>query len=1125
MKPKYRRITKFLPAIISISMAASAQAALFFVDTAGNGTPAAVNNGTTTIVANGGAGPQDPTPTVTIDGTINMTGDAGQAGVIVVSGPNPYTINIAAGGIIAANFPGDDGIYVVAAVPAGTTINNSGLVTGVEDGIDFDGDGGTVNNLAGGVITGSQVGIVADDNLTVVNNSSITGTNSDGINADDNANITNNLGGSITGNGSDGIDIDDDGTVTNFGSITGVDDGIDIGDDGFVLNNTNFDGSGNAISGGIITGNVNGILGGNDLTVTNQNLATITGLGGDGINATNFATITNFTGGNITGSDDGIFVQDDLTLINQTGATIEGLGDAGVQADDAADITNNGTIRGADSGIFADDGLLVTNNLNGTITGTTGDGIQADDNADITNNGIISGADDGVFVDDNSSVTNNVFGVITGGNAGGNIGVRVGDNSTVINAGSIAGNVGIDAGTGTPFTLTNSGKIEGTGGVAIDGGTGVDTLNLNFGSQVIGNVELDLGVDTITFNGGLTEAGVNIFGDTASGSSSNSILGDVTGVQLINKTGTGSTAFIGVPGNGGFLVNADVITITDGGLYINANIDGALVGQTTINASGAALGGTGTWDANVFVTAGGFSSGAIPINLDLTPTNAVGGVTITGDVVHTAGSFIRFDVNPQGGGSDLITQTGVLNTYDLGGGTNFRISATDNNRVISDGVYTIVDSANGILGAVGTTSVQFNTNVNNTDTGFQGTEIFNGSSVTTTVLTNFFTGVAINGSNVELTVEHNYEGLGLDSNQASLGAALDASTNSGNFLIQDFIAALDYSDLATVQAILADFSTLDSFASASAIVSSNYQTNRVVQDHLAMTRAQTGTTSRTYVGSYAEPAPAPAPAMGNSFNVWGSVSYDWRDSSGFANDIDGEEASFLAGIDYRIAPNFLLGILLEGANADYDFSGGNSDVDTFRAAIYGTYGEATGFYADFLLGYGDHSFDSTRTGFLGGFDTDTDAESIQAMLTVGYTMESGCVKHGPFAGAEYTKVDVDGYNQGGILPILVDDYDVESTRLLIGYRAEAEYGRFTPYASVAYAHELDDNDINANGTLPGGATFGVSGGQLESAFLISIGTGYSFTESLSANAGYHGEISTDDGIDSHGATVGLNYAF
>lgn len=121
---------------------------------------------------------------------------------------------------------------------------------------------------------------------------------------------------------------------------------------------------------------------------------------------------------------------------------------------------------------------------------------------------------------------------------------------------------------------------------------------------------------------------------------------------------------------------------------------------------------------------------------------------------------------------------------------------------------------------------------------------------------------------------------------------------------------------------------------------------------------------------------------------------------------------------------------------------------------------------------------------------------------------------------------MDSFTQGGLFPIAVDGYDVDSFRLIGGYRVEADMGRFTPYASVAYAHEFEDDNLDTTATLPGGAGFGVSGSGLESAILISLGANVGLTESLTLTGGYHGEISVGgDGTDSHGASLDLNYAF
>lgn len=1143
MKPKYRRIAKFLPAIISLSMAATTYAAVIAVGPNGSEVVNGSANGPNSIDADGGDG-SNLTPTVIFQSGVDLTGDGVPPGTLSISGPNPYLIDIASGASLTATTSGD-GINILAGTSTGTVINNSGIVGSTfGDGIDFEGDGGVVNNLAGGMITGgngaTDHGIEAGDDLTVVNdgiiNTAVGG--DDGINAGNDAIITNNVGASISGDTDDGVDIDLRGIVNNNGTISGGDDGVFIGSGdvvnrSVVNNNTNFDPMFpfGPISGGSITGGDTGILGGDFLTVNNRNLATITGNGDDGINANDFAIINNFSGGTITGALSGIQVDDDLILVNEFGATIEGLATNGVWAPggDRADITNDGLIRGGNYGILVDDDLILDNGFFGTITGTNEDGVQADDRADITNNGIITGLDDGIFVDDDATIVNNADGVITGTN---DIGVRVGDNSTVTNFGIIRGVIGVDAVSGTPFTLTNSGIIESTvlGGVAIDGGSGpggADTLNLNFGSQVIGDVELADGFDVINFDGGLGSPF-----DAASGPFSNSILGDVSGVQEINKTGMG-VAFIGVPGNGGFTVLADVITITGGGLYINADIDSAIVPQTTINAGGTALGGTGTWDADIFVTAGGFSAGAIPINLDLDPTNAVGDLAVTGNVTHSPGTFIRHDVTPNGA-DDLITHTG--GTYDLGADTGIRVSATNNDTVIRNGVYTVVDSDIPIAGSLPSMAVQFNDNVNTNDSGLVGSRTWNtGVADTDAVLNSFmYSNFDDGGTNLVFIVDHDFEGLpGLSSNASSLGAALDDSIDNPNAQIQDFIAALDYSDLETVQETMESVIPDNVLGAATGLVGSNYRLHRIVEDHLAMTRSGGTTIIETPATTDAKGGMIPAQVTssgGGMGNVWGTFSYDWRDSDFGTTDIEGEDASFTVGIDYRVAPNLLLGILFDGTQSDYDYSGGSTDTDSYRFAAYGTYGESTGLYADFLVGYGDHDLDNSRSlgGILAGtsYDTSTDAESLQALLNVGYAMQSGCVKHGPFVGLEYTNIDVDSFAPSGLGGFgSVDGFEVDSLRLLVGYRAEATYGSFTPFGQVAYAHEFEDGPVSATATIPGGATFKFNGGGVESAVLVTLGTGYSITENLSATIAYHSEFSTGDGIDSQGGSIGLNYGF
>lgn len=161
---------------------------------------------------------------------------------------------------------------------------------------------------------------------------------------------------------------------------------------------------------------------------------------------------------------------------------------------------------------------------------------------------------------------------------------------------------------------------------------------------------------------------------------------------------------------------------------------------------------------------------------------------------------------------------------------------------------------------------------------------------------------------------------------------------------------------------------------------------------------------------------------------------------------------------------------------------------------------------------------------MGNIDSDTSATSLQALWTVGYAMGDQKLKHGPFAGLEYQNVDVDGYTQTGSLPVAVSGYEVDSLRALIGYRVNANLGTFRPYASLAYAHEFEDGTTSNTATLAGTA-FTTHGAELGSALLITAGTGIDLTRGFTLDVGYRGEIATDDGMSSHGGSLGVNYSF
>jgi len=268
----------------------------------------------------------------------------------------------------------------------GATINNRGQIisnnyqnnTGA-DGIDFGTvTSGTVNNYAGGVISGGRHGINlslsvgngASDNqtssaITVYNEAGgqIIGRNGSGIGSDAGVNVINY--GVISGRADsnpgvpdgdgDGIDADYTAIITNYGTIEGT-GAKGVGSDGKTNTSQAVAMGGGSVdnkAGGIIRGKDDGILADNSsegpafspVTITNAGLIEGTKRYGIYLNSTLDNTVTN--SGMITGGVAAIlFGSGNDTLNIRTGSVINGLVDGGAGYDTVS-LSGNGIFAGA----------------------------------------------------------------------------------------------------------------------------------------------------------------------------------------------------------------------------------------------------------------------------------------------------------------------------------------------------------------------------------------------------------------------------------------------------------------------------------------------------------------------------------------------------------------------------------------------------------------------------------------------------------------------------------------------------------------------------------------------------------------------------------------------------------
>lgn len=1042
----------------------------------------------------------------------------------------------------------DNGIDVIT---DNYTVENSGEINVGGIGVNSRTGDTVIKNLASGKIFGGNVAIllslpemeldtrreaaVVAPFYQITNSGAIHGFQG-GISADDGISLSleNKSGGFISGNAGPGIIASGNLSLINAGGITG----------GFSLNESPLDIQGSAFGSGS-----DGISAGDDANI--ENSGSIEGLGGNGISSGN-----------------GLYLDNNGFI---SGIAFSG---GGIMESDAR--VPEGFSPGNFSGILTGADANITNQSDGVIEGGT-NGILL-----IPNTGFLKRSDDEEPMMDGvpfiSSITN--MGTITGLGSEG-YGIRSMDFSIgreimpTFNA---------------PETVNNYGIIAGRS-AAIDLGTGADIINLFQGSTIEGDIRGGGGT-LLNFIGGstsLTSPDNVVYGDVEGIAT---ITKSGTGYAFIGKPGdfyNVEADTINVTG-GGLIINGDVDSNTGGKTIINLSGEGQLDGSGNWNAdlivgSGGISAGRTTNVLDEGQEMELFKKDSAP---DSPQTNySIGSLTIKGAVSHTLGSmavrssnvslpapdpdpisYIRVDIKPQaemseGVSHDIIYLTGDDSIYDLTNAT-ILLAPTAPGLTLTDGDYTIIDGVNPLIGfspdiPVGLLLRNFDSTT--TKSGKFVSSLGSGTITYDSVLTNYFTTLRTEDpaitdleplgkriapvislpvdtsefdSNLVVTIVHSYENLpGLTENQSALGAAIDGLADSPDPLIQEFIANLDISNLATVQDTLTLLDPSSSFGLVSSQVNTNYRLHRITENHLAGIRGSSTQTSSVAPSSkdakgsiVAGPSSTLTSGRGNA---WGSFSYDDQDYDGSlgGSDYDGDTGSFTAGVDWLVAPDLVVGVVFDGSKSDYNGEGYDSEVDSFRGAVYGTWGNAMGFYSDALIGFGTADFESHlgSSGILtGNVSNDTSADSFQALWTAGYAMGTQHLKHGPFAGFEYQTLSVDGYSQGGPLDIKVDDYDVDSLRALIGYRVDADLGKFSPYASVAYAHEFEDGENTTTATV-GGAPFEVAGAEQGSAILLSVGTSVALTKSLSLDVSYRGEIALDDGISSNGVSLGLNYNF
>ena len=211
------------------------------------------------------------------------------------------------------------------------------------------------------------------------------------------------------------------------------------------------------------------------------------------------------------------------------------------------------------------------------------------------------------------------------------------------------------------------------------------------------------------------------------------------------------------------------------------------------------------------------------------------------------------------------------------------------------------------------------------------------------------------------------------------------------------------------------------------------------------------------------------------------------------------------GVDYRVCPNFAIGLTGGYAHTNADLAdNGRLDVDGGTIGVYAT-GFSGGFYVDAAATEGFNGYSTHRTALLGTASGDTDGRDFTALAVAGYDWRRGGLTIGPLASFQYIYVGFDGLTErGSLVPLIYPDQNAESSRTGVGAKASYDlhlgHMLVRPEIRASWQHEFGNRDYSivsgfANGA---GSNFTVNGPAIgRDSLLIGAGAAVLFNDRVS----------------------------
>jgi uncharacterized protein with beta-barrel porin domain len=852
-------------------------------------------------------------------------------------------------------------------------------------------------------------------------------------------------------------------------------------------------------SSGMISGSVFGINAADAANVTNFGI--ISG-GVFGITATNAANIINY--GTISG---GISISASVSNVTDNFGTITG-SIFGISAN-VATVNNSGAISGAASGIFATTATVANSGI--IVAAAGGRGINATDTATVTNSGTISGGTFGVFANNIADVSN------SGTLSGSSFGIGAGS-GTVANSGTISGVTGINFGGNSD--VLNSGTVTGTGGTAINFVAGSNTLTLEPGFAINGNV-IGAGTDTFQLGGaGSGTFDLSLIGATRQYEGFSTF--NKVGVSTWTLTGTNALALPWTVQQGtldvaGSLANSPFI-VQGGTLLV-----GGTIGAATIN--GGLLAGNGTVGTTQVNNGGTFAPGAAGTSM-----------AVSGNLAFQSGAVYMVQVSPSTASFANVTGTATLSG-------NVLVAFAPGNYVLKQ--YDILHAgalSSTFAGANSANAPGFALSLSYTNTDVflnlkAGLGVSGGLNVNQQNVANAINNFFNNGGSLPpgFSTLFGLSGGNLANALTQLSGKAATGSQQVTFSAMSlFLGVLTDPFIVGRGAIAPPGSAATPFAEDDEYSASAYDANG---------RKRTGSERDAY--GIITKAPSYPMSFDQLWSVWaagfgGSQTTDGDATLG-SNSTTSRLGGVAVGADYHFSPYTIAGFALAGGGTNFSlanaFGSGRSDLFQAGAYIRHTFGQA---YISGALAYGWQDITTDRTVTVAGVDqlrARFNANAWSGRVEGGYRFVSawpGGIGLSPYAAGQFTTFDLPAYSEQAVVganafALAYGAKSVTASRSELGLRGDKSFamqdGIFTLRGRAAWAHDFNtDRSIGATFQMLPGASFVVNGAaQAPDAALITASAEKKWLNGWSAAATFEGEFSNV--VTSYAGKGAVRYAW